>query len=213
MSQLLLQPPWLLVVVLEVLLIPLLFVWFRQRRMERPAVVASYLQPWKAALLLALIGTASVLLVGMPLGITTSYSKMGAFLLQLVMPDVAAGVPILSTALTIPAIGGGVLVAGWGRHSMVSLWCSIVIIGIIAGSALSRYCGGMGACTSGCPGVRPSRCCGGVIMGLLRHGSSLQFLAPVRRAADTGIAEHAVFARVLREPGLAVVVNALGNAC
>jgi len=172
LSQLLLQPPWLLVVVLEVLLIPLLFVWFRQRRMERPAVVASYLQPWKAALLLALIGTASVLLVGMPLGITTSYSKMGAFLLQLVMPDVAAGVSYFKYCTYYTRIGRRGAGCGLGRHSMVSLWCSIVIIGIIAGSALSRYCWGMGACTSGCPAS------GRLGVGGCDHGLASAWLQP-----------------------------------
>lgn len=170
LSQLLLQPPWLLVVVLEVLLIPLLFVWFRQRRMERPAVVASYLQPWKAALLLALIGTASVLLVGMPLGITTSYSKMGAFLLQLVMPDVAAGVSyfkLLPLNYT-PPLGGGVLVGGPGAaFDGVALVQYPLIIGIIVGSALSALLLGEWRMHFGLPWRQAvSVLLGGVIMGL-----------------------------------------------
>jgi uncharacterized protein len=50
----------------------LLLHWYRRDRWQRPSAAEGYLQPWRAALVLALIGTASYLLIGMPLGITTS---------------------------------------------------------------------------------------------------------------------------------------------
>lgn len=66
----------------------LLFVWrWRGKKWwERAAFAEGYLQPWKAALLLALLGALSVLVVGMPLGITTGYTKIGGWLESLLAP-------------------------------------------------------------------------------------------------------------------------------
>nr|WP_307726541.1 YeeE/YedE thiosulfate transporter family protein [Trichlorobacter sp.] len=82
LPQLLGLPPWLFVSLLVPVLIVLIWRWFRDGSMYRTGVVDGYLQPWQAALGLALIGAASVVLVGMPMGITTSYSKFGAMLLE-----------------------------------------------------------------------------------------------------------------------------------
>ena len=75
------------------LLLPLVLgagVWlyreFRGGRMVRPAFAAGHLAPWRAAILLALLGFASYVLVGMPMGITTSYSKLGASIESLFAP-------------------------------------------------------------------------------------------------------------------------------
>ena len=56
----------------------LLYRWWRRGLLARPGFAEGWLQPWKAALILALIGLASYFFVGMPLGITTSYAKLGA---------------------------------------------------------------------------------------------------------------------------------------
>lgn len=50
---------------------------FRSGRMEQPAHALGHLAPWRAALILAVLGFASYVLIGMPLGITTTYSKLG----------------------------------------------------------------------------------------------------------------------------------------
>ncbi len=63
-----------------------LFRWQTKGKMLRPNVVKGYLQPRTAALLLAIIGLLSFSLTGMPLGITTSYAKVGAYFEQLVAP-------------------------------------------------------------------------------------------------------------------------------
>ncbi|GAB4332795.1 MAG: YeeE/YedE family protein [Desulfobulbaceae bacterium] len=52
-----------------------------------------HLQPWKAALCIALLGTLSYLLVGMPFGVTTSFAKAAAFLTSLAAPEHASAVP------------------------------------------------------------------------------------------------------------------------
>lgn len=60
--------------------------WRRRNMILRPSYVANYLQPWKSAVLLALVTLISFATVGMPLGITTSYSKAGTYVAQLFAP-------------------------------------------------------------------------------------------------------------------------------
>lgn len=140
LPQLLSLPPWALLLPLVLLFTFQLYLWFKKRQMGRPAVVDGYLQPWQAALGLAMIGAVSVLLVGMPLGITTAYSKAGAMLLQLTAPDVATGVDyfkLLPLSYT-PPLGGGTLTGGPGAAlDGIALVQYPLIIGIVAGSAVS----------------------------------------------------------------------------
>lgn len=69
---------------------------FRAGRMERPAYAAGHLAPWKAAVILAALGFASYVLVGMPMGITTTYSKLGAAVESLFMPGHVASLAYFS---------------------------------------------------------------------------------------------------------------------
>jgi uncharacterized membrane protein YedE/YeeE len=71
--------------------------WYRQDRWRRVAAAEGYLQPWKAALLLALIGLVSYLLIGMPLGVTTSYAKIGAYLEGTLVPAHVEGLAYFHT--------------------------------------------------------------------------------------------------------------------
>lgn len=66
---------------------------FRAGRMERPSYAAGHLAPWKAAMILAGLGFASYVLVGMPMGITTTYSKLGATFESLFSPEHVASLP------------------------------------------------------------------------------------------------------------------------
>ena len=64
----------------------LLLHWGRSGKMTRSAPAEGYLQPWRAALLLALLVVVSDLTIGMPFGITTAYTKVGGYLEALVAP-------------------------------------------------------------------------------------------------------------------------------
>ena len=59
----------------------------RRAGLVRPAMIDNYLQPWKAALLLSVIGLLSFAVVGMPLGITTAYAKLGAYMVNALHPE------------------------------------------------------------------------------------------------------------------------------
>lgn len=79
-------PPWML-------LLPLaatggVWLWreFRAGRMVRPGHAVGHLAAWKAAIVLALLGFVSAVLIGKPMGITTAYAKLGAAIESLVFP-------------------------------------------------------------------------------------------------------------------------------
>lgn len=61
--------------------------WHTQKKWHLASPAEGHLQPWKAALYLALLGTLSYLLIGMPFGITTAYAKVAAYLLNIIAPD------------------------------------------------------------------------------------------------------------------------------
>jgi len=53
--------------------------WSRDRKLVRLSYAKGYLQPWKAALLLSVIGLLSYAFIGMPLGVTSSYAKLSGY--------------------------------------------------------------------------------------------------------------------------------------
>ncbi|MBE0596802.1 MAG: YeeE/YedE family protein [Desulfuromonadales bacterium] len=65
--------------------------WRKKSDWRRSAFAEGYLQPWKAALLIALIGGIAAVAVGMPLGITTGYSKIAGWAGRWMAPEHFAG--------------------------------------------------------------------------------------------------------------------------
>lgn len=138
--QLLALPSWMISGPSFLVISLLVIRWFRRGQAVKPVVVDGYLQPWKAAVLLAGIGFLSVLLVGMPLGITTAYSKIGALLEQLLVPDHYDQVVYfgLSPLQYLPPLGGGLLRGGPGAAlDGIALIQFPLIAGIILGAAFS----------------------------------------------------------------------------
>lgn len=114
--------------------------WGRQGLFVRPASTAGYLQPWKTALVLAGVGLLSYLFMGMPLGITTTYSKLAAMAETLVAPGHVARLgyfQLMPLKVTDP-VTGAVLQGGPGV-AIDALWAIQfpLIIGIVLGSMLS----------------------------------------------------------------------------
>jgi uncharacterized membrane protein YedE/YeeE len=79
--------PSLLIGAMVLLTLPLFYLWYKKGMWIRSSVADGYMQPWVAAIILSIIGLLSYIMVGMPMGVTTSYAKMGAFLQSLIMPD------------------------------------------------------------------------------------------------------------------------------
>jgi hypothetical protein len=113
---------------------------FRAGRMQRPAFALGHLAPWRAAVILALLGFASYVLIGMPMGITTSYSKLGAGIESLVAAGHVSNLEYFSLQplnYTPPfsdqAIQGG---PGPGLDAIAAIQFPL-IIGIVAGAMVS----------------------------------------------------------------------------
>lgn len=126
--------------VVAAILTAMIALWFRRGRMSREAHAQGYLQPWRAALALGVIGALSVLLVGMPMGITTAYAKVAGWLATVAMTDSAAIPAYFSeTALVHRTLLGGVQLEGGPtpRWDGIALVQYPLILGIFLGSALS----------------------------------------------------------------------------
>jgi uncharacterized membrane protein YedE/YeeE len=120
--------------------IPWIISVYRKGEWVRPVYTEGSMQPWLAALLLALIGLISVIVVGMPLGITTSYAKAAAFSEAAICPEHYS---MLSFFRTTPLhyklpLTGELLRGGPGNElDAIALIQFPLIFGIVAGSALS----------------------------------------------------------------------------
>jgi uncharacterized membrane protein YedE/YeeE len=65
----------------------LLFSWFKKGELKRLSFADGYLQPAKAALMLSLVSCISYILIGMPMGVTTSYTKISAIIESILFTD------------------------------------------------------------------------------------------------------------------------------
>lgn len=140
LPQLLGLPAWLIVLPLGLLLLLLSLQWWHQGKLSEPLVVEGYLQPWQAAVGLAVVGAGTVLLQGMPMGITTSYAKMGAALVKWLSPAHYATLVYFQAVPLhyLPPLGGG-LVSGGPGYALdgIALLQFPLIGGIIVGAACS----------------------------------------------------------------------------
>jgi len=126
-----------------VVLVPgalLLFSWHRKGELKRSAFAAGYLQPARAALALSLIGALSYVLVGMPLGVTSSFTKIAGFIERTLFPDHFNGLAFFKAVPLnyVHGLTGAALTGGVGpRLDTLAAIQFPLISGIILGSALS----------------------------------------------------------------------------
>lgn len=128
-------------VVVAIFTVPLVR-WWRGGKLVRPSPAEGYLQPWKAGLLLAVLVTVSVLIIGIPLGITTSYAKAGAWFVNLIWPGHAGELTYFKAqAFDYPNRLLGISYSGGpGPHyDAICLIQFPLIGGIIAGGFFSAW--------------------------------------------------------------------------
>ncbi len=170
LPQLLGLSPTLVIFIILIATGGILYQWQRKGLLLRPNRVKGYLQPRTAALLLAVIGLISFSLLGMPLGITTSYAKAGAFFEQLLIPQHVANLGYFQGRgfeYFLP-LSNQTLHAGagpfWDGLALVQF---PLIAGIVIGSALSAINMGKFNCRFNIPRRQLfSALIGGIIMGL-----------------------------------------------
>jgi len=114
--------------------------WSRTGRLQRSFGAEGYIQPWKAALLLALLVALAAASSGLPFGVTTSYLKVAALFEQILAPQHLATLPLFNEQSVIHTIpfSGEALVGGAGPVlDVIALLQYPLIVGILLGAAWS----------------------------------------------------------------------------
>ena len=163
-------PPWLISLALLAVAVPLLLRWWRRGLLQVPFGPEGQIQPWQAALLLALIAFLSTLLAGIPLGVTTSYAKLAGYLLLPLAPEHGATLGYFQRQgldFSHPLLGIRLTGGGGPRLDGIALIQLPLMAGLVAGGALSALRLGEWQWYFKAPPVQYlSAFCGGVVMGL-----------------------------------------------
>lgn len=113
-----------LLFILILLSILIIFKWTKEKKMTQMAFAEGYLPPWKAAFAIAGLGLLSYYFVGWPMGITTSYAKLGAYIENIFFPAHVASLAFFEG------------MAG-PRIDMIAITQGPLVFGIVFGSFLS----------------------------------------------------------------------------
>lgn len=119
-----------------------IWLWRGFSRHHKARHIQGFVAPHHAALALALCGTISLLLVGMPLGVTTSYAKFAAMMEQLLLPHHVTGVDffVQQPFVYTPPFSTSSLVGGGGWHvDAFALIQFPLIFGVLFGAFLSAW--------------------------------------------------------------------------
>ena len=139
-SQLLGVDPIIIISLCAVMGLFILVRWQRDGKLTRFSRAEGYMQPWKAAILLSFIGLLSYVLIGMPLGVTSSYAKISGYIEGLFFRQHVEGLAYYRAVPLnyIHPITGVRLQGGGGpRFDVISAIQFPLILGIILGSAFS----------------------------------------------------------------------------
>ena len=143
--------------------------WAKRGTLVRRSSVDGYLQPWAAALALAVLGLLSWMSAGMPLGVTTSYAKAAAWIESLAVPGHYSGLAFFRARPLDVVLPSGVPLCGGPGPSLdgIALVQFPLIAGIVAGSFLSALSLGELRVRFRVPPVQlAAALAGGAIMGL-----------------------------------------------
>ncbi|MBI5657206.1 MAG: YeeE/YedE family protein [Geobacter sp.] len=142
LAQLLPVAPWVVAGIVILLLAPLLVAWGGNGSMCVAHGPEGYIQPWLAALLLAGLIFLSTLAAGLPPGVTTTYTKMGGYLLQAVSSPHLAAIPFFQREPLnfTHALSGLAIVGGAGpRLDGIFIVQFPLMVGIVAGGSVSAW--------------------------------------------------------------------------
>ncbi|MBW6521453.1 MAG: YeeE/YedE family protein [Desulfoarculaceae bacterium] len=109
--------------------------WSRQGGLNVTSHARGYIQPWKVAVLLALLNFFFYLFSASPMGITTAYAKVAAYLERIFLPGHAAGLAYFQTD-SISFKAGEILVRGGAgpRLDYISYTELALMAGIFSGA-------------------------------------------------------------------------------
>jgi uncharacterized protein len=113
-------------------------VWQRQGKWWVTAAAQGYLQPWRVAVALALLNLAAYAFSGWPIGISTAYAKIGAFLEMLLAPGHTAGLEYFSRTTLTVVVGSSILSGGSGPQIDLYVYTEVMLmLGVFAGAFFS----------------------------------------------------------------------------
>jgi len=125
-----------LVAILSVLSIMVFARWARQGKFRYEAFAEGYLKPWKAALIIALLNAAALIFSGWPMGVTTAYAKLGAFLENFFAPSHTNGLEYFNRNCVSAVTASGLKVAGGAGPRLDIIFSTemALVFGIVAGA-------------------------------------------------------------------------------
>lgn len=132
--------PFVLVVAAAGIALPWFLAVYRRGGWHRQTYTEGSIQPWQAALALAVIGLLSTMVIGMPLGITTSYAKAAAITEAAICPAHYEQLQFfrLKPLNYAQPLTGTMLHGGPGRElDAIALIQFPLVFGIFAGGTLS----------------------------------------------------------------------------
>ncbi|HHO48381.1 MAG TPA: YeeE/YedE family protein [Desulfobacteraceae bacterium] len=117
--------------------------WSRHGGLNVTAFAKGYIQPWKTAIILALLNFFYYVLSGTPMGITTAYAKAAAYLEQVFLPGHVAGLAYFQENSVIFQAGETLITGGAGpRMDFISHTELALMVGIFSGAlATALYYG------------------------------------------------------------------------
>jgi hypothetical protein len=143
--------------------------WQKDGNLVRLSYAEGYLQPLKAAFFLSMLGLLSYALIGMPIGVTSSYAKLSGYIESIFFKAHVDGLSYFHTVtLTyVDPLSGTKLQGGVGpRFDAISAIQFSIVAGIVLGSSVSAAWFGEFKVHLGAP-LRQymSAFAGGLIMG------------------------------------------------
>lgn len=151
-------------------------------KLTTTAYASAYLQPWKAAIAIAVLNFVFYVFSGWPMGITTAYAKIGAYIERMIAPDHVEKLPYFSEDSVSVVVAGRRISGGPGPRIDIITFTELtlaagVFIGAMATSVRLREFR-----ISGLPPLRQvvSAFVGGAFVGYgarVAGGCNLKFIA------------------------------------
>lgn len=125
-----------LVAILLVLSVVVFARWAKQGKFRYESSAEGYLKPWKAGLIIAVLNAAAFIFSGWPMGVSTAYAKIGAFIESFLVPSHAEGLQYFKQNCVSTIVPSGLKIAGGAgpRLDLIFFIEMALATGIVAGA-------------------------------------------------------------------------------
>lgn len=112
--------------------------WLRRDSLRVTAYARGYLQPWIVAVIFAGLNFCYYVLTGSPMGVTTAFAKIAAYLEQLVLPGHAAALAYFQEDSVSFRVGEALVTGGAGpRLDFISVTELALVAGVFLGALVA----------------------------------------------------------------------------